>query len=284
MRTGTRAGLLLGAVALAGGMAMAAPAGAHDVHRDAPGSTGNYADHTTRVPDDPTADQGSDVNGRAKLHYNAETGELSVFVAAHGLSPNVPHLIHIHGDTQVVNDCPGPDAADRRVDDGLIDTVEGLPDYGPILVTFSTSGGTGDMSSPDALDLSRAPVSDSEGNLYYARTFPITADVAANLDHLHIVIHGLDLDHNTQYDGSAGSLGPDVPLEAELPVSCGPLQPKTPAGHMGHDGATDHDGGMDHETMDDQTMDDDGGMDHTTMHDDSGMDHDGMDMSAQSDR
>jgi hypothetical protein len=96
--------------------------------------------------------------------------------------------VHIHGDLQAQNECPSADAASRRVNDGLVDTVEGLLDYGPIQVTFSTSGGTGGMTSPDALDLSRAPVADASGNLYYARTFPISDDVAANLNHLHIVI------------------------------------------------------------------------------------------------
>lgn len=206
-------------------MATFAPAGASGKHLNRP--AGNFTDQLKPVPHDPAASNYSNVRGRATLHYNAQSHDLTVFVAAHGLSPNLPHLVHIHGDLQAQNECPSADAASRRVDDGLIDTVEGLPDYGPIQVTFSIAGGTGGMTSPDALDLSRAPVSDEWGNLYYARTFPISDDVAANLNHLHIVIHGLDLNQNGTYDGMAGSLGPNVPLEAELPVSCGPLQAKT---------------------------------------------------------
>lgn len=219
MRPGKKLAMLFAAVALGGSVAGIGTASAHSAH-----ATGNYTDHLKPVPHDPAASNYSNVRGRAFLHYNSDTHELNVFVSAHGLSPNLPHLVHIHGDIQAQNECPGPDARARRVDDGLIDTVEGLPDYGPIQVTFSTSGGTGDMTSKDALDLSRAPVSDNEGNLYYARSFPVSEQVGANLDHLHVVIHGLDLNENGAYDGPAGSLGPDVPLEAELPVSCGPLE------------------------------------------------------------
>lgn len=184
----------------------------------------NYSNHVSRVPHDHTADKGSRARGDAKLSYDPVTGNLSVHLKARGLTPNVPHLIHIHGDpTKKVNDCPDATARSGRVDDGLIDTAEGLPDYGAIVVTFSTSGGTGDMMSPDALDTSRAPVSDANGNIDYQRTFPISRQIGENLSHLHVVIHGLDLSGNGTYDGGAGSLGPNVPLEAELPVSCGPI-------------------------------------------------------------
>src|SRR5688572_9929805 len=216
MRITKKGSVLLGTAVL-GSAAMVLPAAAHW----GGSSSGDYGARLKPVPHDHQADQGSRVTGQATLHYNAETKELNVFVAAHGTSPNMPHLVHIHGDLAMKNDCPGKDARDRRVEDGLIDTVEGLPDYGPIQTTFSVDGGTGDQASPDALDLSRAPVSDSNGDLYYARSFPVSEMEGVNLDSLHVVIHGLDLNGNQAYDGPAGSLGADVPLEAELPVSCG---------------------------------------------------------------
>ncbi len=100
-------------------------------------------------------------------------------------------------------------------------------DYGPILVSSTTSGGTGGNLLPDGLDLSRFPVANRAGLVTYHRTFTIPISVAERLGELHVVVHGSDLNGNGAYDGEASSLsalvGAPVPLEAELPVACGPL-------------------------------------------------------------
>ena len=125
---------------------------------------------------------------------------------------------------------PGPGPGAGGVSDRLIETVDGLPDYGPILVTFSTSG---DTSPEPGLALDRAPMADEDGHLKYHRLLEIPADVREDLDHLHIVIHGEDLDDDGAYDpGPITELG--APLEAELPVACGELD----GGNGHHD---DHD-------------------------------------------
>lgn len=145
---------------------------------------------------------------------------LTANIRVSGLTPGLPHLMHIHGVIEAQNECPGTDVADDRVDDGLIDTVEGLPAYGPIVVTFSETGST---TPGAALSLGTAPVADSSGNIDYMRTFRIPANVALNLSDLHVVIHGADLDSSGEYDGIDGSLGAGIPLEAEIPVSCGAI-------------------------------------------------------------
>ncbi len=150
---------------------------------------------------------------------------LSTYLHAQGLSPNLPHAMHIHGREQAEAECPG---LNRDADaNGLIDTVEGIPDYGPILVSFTTTGTTGGNLLPDGLDLSRFPSAGRTGFLYYSRTFNIPTEVANRLDEHHIVVHGHDLNGNGAYDGPLSSLSPlvgaPVPLEAELPVACGPL-------------------------------------------------------------
>lgn len=70
-------------------------------------------------------------------------------------------------------------------------------------------------------------MADTGGFVTYRRTIDVPADVARTLDNHHIVIHGHDLDGNGVHDGPLSSLsgvvGADVPLEAELPVACGPL-------------------------------------------------------------
>ncbi len=168
------------------------------------------------VPHATTADSGSDASGQASIEYVRGTTYL-VTVNASGLSPNLPHLAHIHGVVKAQNECPPASAAGT---DGLIDTLDGLPSYGPILVTFATSG---DTSAAAGLNIGTAPVADANGNLFFQREIKIKGNVAANLDDLHVVIHGEDLNDNGTYDGQASTLAPGVPLEAELPVACGTI-------------------------------------------------------------
>ncbi len=53
--------------------------------------------------------------------------------------------------------------------------------------------------------------------------------MAANLGEFHIVQHGVDLNGNGVYDGPVSDLG--VPLEAELPATCGVIDPIAPGLH-----------------------------------------------------
>jgi hypothetical protein len=152
--------------------------------------------------------------GDAKLHLKGS--QLKVILKAAGVSPGLPHAMHIHGDLQAENECP-PASADVN-NDGLNDVLEGVPFYGPILVSFTT---VGDTTPASALDLDRFPVADAMGTYKYMRRFTIPPNVALNLGHLHIVIHGEDLNHDGRYDGPIGPLG--VPMEATLPVACGEI-------------------------------------------------------------
>ena len=176
------------------------------------------------VPHDPAADAGSNVTGRATLVRQGN--EVRTILSARGLSPRLPHAMHIHGELEALNECPSL-AADKG-GDGLIDTVDGLPDYGPIDVSLTTSGGTSGAFA-DALALDRFPVPGRSGVLTYQRSIEVAPDVAANLGRLHIVVHGADLNHNGTYDFGPGTsslsalAGAPVPLEAELPVACGTI-------------------------------------------------------------
>lgn len=171
------------------------------------------------VPHHPRADSGSDVHGSAELVR--VDGKLKVEVEAYGLSPLLPHLMHIHGDLQAENECPGPKFRAGGVSNRLIETADGLPAYGPIQVTFSTEGDT----SPEAgLNLATAPVADKHGNLSYQRVLlDVPKNLLDDLDDLHIVIHGEDLDDDGKYDPKPIT-ALEVPLEAELPVACGELR------------------------------------------------------------
>ena len=147
-----------------------------------------YRANLNPVPHDPAADSGSNVSGDVKLWLKGDN-ELKVRLKAWGASPNLPHAMHIHGKEAAgeIAMCPGADRRDDIVNDGLIETAEGLPDYGGILVSFTLFGDTSPMS---ALALDRFPVAKQNGLLKYKRTFDIPTNVANRLDELHIVVHG----------------------------------------------------------------------------------------------
>jgi hypothetical protein len=169
------------------------------------------------VPHDPEADHGSNVRGEARIIRRGN--RVQVMVKARGLSPNLPHAMHIHGkNAGEVAFCPGADRRDDLVNDGLIETVEGVPDYGPVQVSLTTRG---DTSEKSVLALDRFPVARRNGKVHYQRTFSIPSAVAQRLEEKHIVIHGDDLDRDGKYGGRTTKLG--APLEGELPVACGEL-------------------------------------------------------------
>ncbi len=175
------------------------------------------------VPHNHAADNGSNASGTS--YVVREDSQITAVLFARGLTPNLPHAIHVHGFEDAVAECP---SLARDADgNGLVDTLEGLPDYGGILVSLTTSGGTGGNLLPDGLALDRFPRADRGGYVTYRRTIDVPADVARSLDDHHIVVHGHDLNGNGVYDGPRSSLsdvvGAEVPLEAELPVACGPL-------------------------------------------------------------
>jgi hypothetical protein len=127
-----------------------------------------------------------------------------------------PHVQHIHINGK--GTCPTP-AADIN-NDGVVNTTEGGPSYGPIGTTLSTSGPTNPAAGTV---LNIAP---SGAGFDYSRT--ITLD-AATLSALQantgvVVVHGLDpatLSAKAQAEKS--DLVPALPLAATSPALCGPL-------------------------------------------------------------
>ena len=163
-------------------------------------------------------------------------------VHAEGLTPNAPHAQHIHYGEQARNECPGLDLdADM---DGRLNTVEGIPAYGPVVVSLNTFG---DTTPGSFLDVSRFPVSDN-GSYHYSRDDIEFTDVAGTgypgaggtgtakqiADAIRagegvLVIHGVDYDGDGQYsfgpDGTGKSeLNPALPAEATDPAVCGVLE------------------------------------------------------------
>ncbi len=180
-----------------------------------------YRAALSAVPHDPAADGGSNASGRAKLTLQGSS--LDVMLKGSGLSPNLPHAMHIHGKNHPeIATCPGADRRAGGVSDSLIETADGLADYGPVRVSFTTSG---DTSQTSGLALERMPVAKDNGKLTYRRTIGVPAEIAQHLGEKHIVIHGHDIDGDGGYDPDPiTALG--APLEAELPVACGEIRPQ----------------------------------------------------------
>ena len=151
-------------------------------------------------------------------------GKLQVIVEAWGLSPNLPHAMHLHGVPGAATDlgCPGPAQAG---DDGVVSVVDGVPFYGGILTSLTS---TGDVSPASALALDRFAVADANGHLYYERTFTDMAGYA-DAGTVQVIVHGIDFDRNGAYAfnpedpfaSRSSSLGAAIPLEATVPVLCG---------------------------------------------------------------
>ncbi|GAA4663219.1 hypothetical protein GCM10023347_13690 [Streptomyces chumphonensis] len=148
-----------------------------------------------------------------------EGRELTVKIQAEGLVPGAPHAQHIHGSTEGHDfHCPDPSADEDN--DGIVSTVEGLPDYGDINISLTTEG---DTSKDSGLAVDRFPTADQDGNLTYERTLTVSQDVADHFKDLHIVQHGIDVNGNGKYDNEAGMspLDDKLPLEATAPANCG---------------------------------------------------------------
>ena len=183
---------------------------------------------------------GSGATASATITTNAN-GSMTVKINGTGFTPNSPHAQHLHGAPTGDFFCP-PASRDTN-GDGQVSTEEGVPDYGGVMVSLTT---TGDASADSGLAVDRMPVADAQGNLNYTRTIPaamIPAGITENVDNLHIVQHGLDVNGNDKYDLEslgesvfAKSLGvAGIPEEATNPATCGEV---TAAGGVETGGAT----------------------------------------------
>lgn len=157
--------------------------------------------------------------GRVFTTLNSD-GSLTVEIISWGLAPNLVHAQHIHGGATGNFMCPTMAADSNK--DGILTATEAGMNYGPVFLALTT---TGDASAASALAVDRMPKADANGFLYYKRTFTaaqLPAGLLANLDHLHVVQHGVDLNKNGTYDFSAGvsDLNPALPQEATAPATC----------------------------------------------------------------
>jgi hypothetical protein len=229
--TATTAGMLASSLLL--GMPAA---GAHS--SDAPGQERNVALSATltELNDSGASGTANAVVRNQKIRH--------IDVSAHGLSPDAPHAMHIHYGETARNECPTMDDATNTRTDGTLrlSTADGLPAYGPIVVSLTTSG---DTTPASALAVDRFPTS-TEGELHYSRDninftrvtgtgysgtdgagTPKQIADAIRAGEGVVVIHGVDYNDNGMYDfesAGASELDPSLPAEATDPAACGVLR------------------------------------------------------------
>jgi hypothetical protein len=205
-------------------------------------SDGRHQHRTVELDAELHALNGSGAHGTAHAVVRNQRIR-SIEVSAEGLSPEAPHAMHIHYGDDARNECPTmADATNtRRNGKPRLSTADGLPAYGPIVVSLTTRG---DTTPASGLAVDRFPVSD-DGSLDYRRKgIEITrvagtgypgADGAGTAKQIAeairdgegvVVIHGVDYNRNGRYDfRSAGrsELDPSLPAEATDPAACGVL-------------------------------------------------------------
>jgi CHRD domain len=173
----------------------------------------------------PVALNGVDGSGMASVAVSGTT--INVTMAATGLLAGSPHAAHIHFGADARHECPI--ASDDAKNDGTINTTDGGPAYGPIVVSLTK---TGDTSPASGLAVDRFDTA-AGGKISYERgSIKVSQGVADAISagESVVVIHGADHNDNGKYDGDTKSdLDPKLPTEATDPALCGALS-AMPAG------------------------------------------------------
>ena len=163
----------------------------------------------------------SGVSGKAQVRVKGN--KLDVHYHARGLVKNAPHAVHIHYGEQARHECPT--RADDTNKDGRLTTVEGVPAYGPIVVSLTTKG---DTSPASGLAVDRFPTAPKGKISYHRHDIKTSHDTAKDIKdgEAVLVIHGVDHNHNGRYDFKAGKseLDPKLPAEATNTAACGVLR------------------------------------------------------------
>jgi hypothetical protein len=198
---------------------MAPPAGASGDH----GHDHGRHHHQVEADLHPIPGSGVHGHGEAEVEFDRK-GRITEFeLEADGLLADAPHAAHIHFGEQARNECPTLD--DDTNEDGRLNTTEGVPAYGPVVLSLTTEG---DTSPASVLAIDRYDTA-TDGTIDYERSgrFDIDREVAAAIAEGRgvVVIHGVDYDGDGTYSGDVMSdLDPSLPTEATDPAMCGVLE------------------------------------------------------------
>lgn len=188
------------------------------------GAAGASAEENYQMELTDTMGNKSGSSSTAQLTVDGDS--MTIKIQGEGFTPNSPHAQHFHGSFTDDKKFTCPTSAADADGDGQVNTEEGLPMYGDVMLSLTTEG---DTSPKSGLAVERMPTADADGNLSYSRTIELPAGAGAKLKNLHVVQHGLDANGNDKYDLEglgestfAKSLGVNgLPEEATNPATCG---------------------------------------------------------------
>lgn len=190
-------------------------------------STAFAADGDVNANLTPVALNGVTGSGTAMVKVTGTT--ITVTMAANGLLPDAPHAAHIHFGAEARHECPA--ASDDASKDGTLNTSEGGPAYGDIVVSLTK---TGDTSPASGLAVDRFDTAPGGKIAYQRGSITVSPEVAQAIvdGKSAVVIHGVDHNHDGTYDGATKSdLDATLPTEATDPALCGVLT-AAPIGSM----------------------------------------------------
>ena len=173
--------------------------------------------------------EGSEVDGSGTAMVKVNGTTITVTMAAQGLLADQPHAAHIHFGADARHECPT--LGDDSDDNGQLNTTEGAPAYGPIVVSLTK---TGDTSPDSALAVDRFDTAEGGEISYQRGSIKVESGVAEAIaaGESVVVIHGVDHNHDGKYSGEEKSdLDESLPTEATDPALCGVLA-KAPNGGM----------------------------------------------------
>ena len=173
----------------------------------------------TTVTAELTSLNNSGVTGTATVTVTGN--KLDASIDATGLLADSPHAAHIHFGETALHECP-TQADDGG--DGMLSTLDGLPFYGPVVVSFTTSGDTSPASVLAVDRYSTAPGGVIDYDRNAIKTQRAIAQAIAAGEGV-VVIHGVDYNNSGGYDFDAGKsdLDPALPAEATDLAACGVL-------------------------------------------------------------
>lgn len=172
---------------------------------------------------------GNGVNGSGTAMVRVSGTMITVTMAASGLLPDQPHAAHIHFGASARHECPT--LAEDTNGDGHLTTTEGVPAYGPVVVSLTK---TGDTSAKSALAVDRFSTAPGGSISYERGSINVAPEVATAIadGKAVIVVHGVDYNKDGKYSGTVKSdLNPALPTEATDPALCGALR-VAPTGGM----------------------------------------------------
>ena len=165
----------------------------------------------------------SGVSGTANLSLDGDL--LTVSISATGLTPNQPHIQHIHGRFDSAGrpiDSVTPTLADDTDGDGFIEVAEGARSYGPIILNLDSPPGSGQFPTAPGGVVNFTQVYNLSNSPSFAAGFN-RADLLP-LDLREIVLHGLLLTPETGLGFGPGEADGTPGYKAALPVASGEIR------------------------------------------------------------